>query len=154
MFERTRLLSLIFTAMRTEIGPSRYVRLRDHLLNPKVETCPHCQTKMSPPRDICLGCNENVEIKQNISGRGEVYSFTTVYEAPAGYEEQAPYTLALVKLEEGSFLTAQLTDLGDEEVKIGMPVEMVTRKLRKDGNKGILLYGYKFRPRLERSSTQ
>jgi uncharacterized OB-fold protein len=32
-------------------------------------------------------------------------------------------------------------------VEIGMPVEMVTRKIRSDGNeRGILVYGYKFRP--------
>lgn len=133
---------------------SRYVRLRDHLLNPKVETCPHCNTRMSPPRDICLGCNEKVEIEQDISGRGEIYSFTTVYQAPTGYEEQAPYTVALVKLEEGPMLTAQLTDLGDEEVEIGMPVEMVTRRLRSDGERGMLVYGYKFRPRLQKAAIQ
>ena len=40
-----------------------------------------------------------------------------------------------------------MTDLGDEDVKIGMPVEMVTRRLRSDGDeRGILVYGYKFRP--------
>jgi ribosomal protein L25 (general stress protein Ctc) len=27
-----------------------------------------------------------------------------------------------------------------------MPVEMVTRRLRDDGNKGTIVYGYKFRP--------
>jgi uncharacterized OB-fold protein len=27
-----------------------------------------------------------------------------------------------------------------------MPVEMVTRRLREDGNRGMLVYGYKFRP--------
>jgi len=27
-------------------------------------------------------------------------------------------------------------------------VEMVTRKLRSDGERGMLVYGYKFRPRL------
>jgi uncharacterized OB-fold protein len=44
-------------------------------------------------------------------------------------------------------ITAQLTDLGSDPVEIGMPVEMVTRKLRQDGDeRGILLYGYKFRP--------
>ena len=38
-------------------------------------------------------------------------------------------------------VTAQLTDLGEQAV------EMVTRKIRQDGNKeGILVYGYKFRP--------
>jgi hypothetical protein len=31
-------------------------------------------------------------------------------------------------------------------VKIGMPVEMVTRKLREDGAEGQIIYGYKFRP--------
>ena len=44
--------------------------------------------------------------------------------APAGFEEQAPYTIALVKLSEGPVVTAQLTDLGDQAVEIGMPVEM------------------------------
>jgi hypothetical protein len=67
--------------------------------------------------------------------------------APAGFEEQAPYTIALVKLQEGPMVTAQLTDLGDETVHIGMPVEMVTRKIRNDGDeRGIIVYGYKFRP--------
>ena len=52
-----------------------------------------------------------------------------------------------MKLEEGPVVTAQLTDLGDEPVEIGMPVEMVTRKLRTDGDeRGLLVYGYKFRP--------
>jgi len=44
-------------------------------------------------------------------------------------------------------VTAQLTDLGDAPVKIGMPVEMVTRRIRSDGDeRGMLIYGYKFRP--------
>jgi uncharacterized OB-fold protein len=78
-----------------------------------------------------------------------VYSHTTIYDAPAGYEFQAPYTVALVKMDEGPIITAQLTDLGDEPVSIGMPVEMVTRKLRSDGDeRGMIVYGYKFRPRL------
>lgn len=43
--------------------------------------------------------------------------------------------------------TSQLTDLGEGDVQIGMPVEMVTRKLRSDGDdRGMLVYGYKFRP--------
>jgi uncharacterized OB-fold protein len=60
--------------------------------------------------------------------------------------------VAIVKLEEGPLVTAQLTDVDNKGVKIGMPVEMVTRKLREDGDRGILVYGYKFRPVLARSS--
>jgi len=37
--------------------------------------------------------------------------------------------------------------VGEEPVKIGMPVEMVTRRIRQDGDeRGMLIYGYKFRP--------
>ncbi|MFO3797026.1 MAG: Zn-ribbon domain-containing OB-fold protein, partial [Anaerolineales bacterium] len=58
--------------------------------------------------------------------------------------------VALIKLEEGPLVTAQLTDVAPQEVQIGMPVEMVTRKLRNDGDeRGLILYGYKFRPRLQ-----
>jgi len=55
--------------------------------------------------------------------------------------------VALIKLEEGPLVTAQLTDLDNGKVEIGAPVEMVTRKLRQDGDeRGLLVYGYKFRP--------
>lgn len=80
-----------------------------------------------------------------LSGMGEVYSYTIVTDPPAEFSGQAPYVLGLVKLDEGPMITAQLTDLmGDPE--IGMRVEMVTRKLRTEGKSGIIVYGYKFRP--------
>ena len=111
------------------------------------ETCPHCNAKIFPPRDICPECGGEAKTPFSFSGQGEVYSYTHMSSAPAGFEEQAPYTIALVKLTEGPMATAQLTDLGDEPVRIGMPVEMVTRKIRNDGDeRGIIVYGYKFRP--------
>ena len=54
--------------------------------------------------------------------------------------------MALVKLEEGPLVTAQLTDVEPQEIAVGMPVEMVTRKIRQEGERGVLVYGYKFRP--------
>ena len=111
------------------------------------EKCPHCEAKIFPPRDVCPECGGEAKTAYAFSGKGEVYSFTRMGNAPAGFEEQSPYTVALIKLEEGPIVTAQLTDLGEKEVQIGMPVEMVTRKLRSDGDeRGMLVYGYKFRP--------
>lgn len=78
------------------------------------------------------------------SGKGEIYSYTIVQDAPAGFDEQAPYVLALVRLDEGPLVTAQITDV-DGVVAIGDRVEMVTRKLTTDGKKGMIVYGYKFR---------
>jgi len=113
------------------------------------EVCPHCAAKIFPPRDICPECGDEAKDHYQFSGRGEVYSHTTLYNAPAGYEEQAPYTVAMVQLEEGPLVTAQLTDIDVKEPEVGMPVEMVTRKLGSEGDRGILIYGYKFRPVLE-----
>jgi uncharacterized OB-fold protein len=87
-----------------------------------------------------------------LSGRGNVYSYTTVFDAPAGFGEFAPYPVAIVKLDEGPMVTAQLTDLSPEEVVIGMPVEMVTRKLYEQGDEGVIVYNYKFRPQLQRQA--
>lgn len=78
------------------------------------------------------------------TGSGEVYSFTVVQDPPEGYEEQAPYYLALIKLDEGPIVTAQLTDI-DDAISIGDRVEMVTRKLTTEGSQGMIVYGYKFR---------
>ena len=84
-----------------------------------------------------------------LNGAGTVYSFTVVRQPPAGYEEQAPYIMALVRLAEGPLITAQLTDCDAEGVTIDMPVEVVTRRLRDLGPDGLIIYGYKFRPCLE-----
>ena len=127
----------------------RHWRLRRQRYGLVGEVCPHCDAKIFPPRDICPECGGNARELYRFSGKGEVYSFTDVFEAPTGFDMNVPYTVALVKLEEGPLVTAQLTDLGDQPVEIGMPVEMVTRKMRNDGDeRGMIVYGYKFRPRL------
>jgi uncharacterized OB-fold protein len=84
------------------------------------------------------------------AGTGEVYSFTTLQETPEGFDDQAPYMLALIKLDEGPLVTAQLTDV-DDPVAIGDRVEMVTRKLTTEGSRGMIVYGYKFRKVLPRA---
>ncbi len=82
-----------------------------------------------------------------LSGKGTVYSFTTITAPAEDFEPFAPYMLALIKLDEGPIVTAQLTDV-DGPVEIGTQVEMVVRKLRTDGERGIIIYGPKFRPLL------
>ncbi len=125
----------------------RHWRLNQQRIGLIGEVCQHCQIKIFPPRDICPACGKEAKTTYAFSGRGEIFSFTTIYEPPSGFDETAPYTVALVKLEEGPMVTAQLTDLGESLPEIGMPVEMVTRRLRADGDeRGMLIYGYKFRP--------
>ena len=125
----------------------RYWRLKKQRYSLVGEVCPSCNSKIFPPRDICPECGGEAKTSFEFSGKGKVFSYTVMRDAPAGYEQNAPYTVAIVALDEGPMVTAQLTDLGEEPVAIGMPVEMVTRRLREDvEQKGILVYGYKFRP--------
>jgi uncharacterized protein len=125
-----------------------YWRTRDQRLGLVGEVCPHCQARLFPPRDLCPACGGPAKQTLSFSGRGTVYSHSTIYSAPQGFEAYVPYVVALIKLEEGPLLTAQLTDVDPGEVRIGMEVEMVTRKLREEGAEGIIHYGYKFRPLL------
>lgn len=125
---------------------ARHWRLRRQRYTLVGEVCPHCREKIFPPRDICPECGEQAKDLFEFSGRGQVYSYTRVFDPPTGYEDSSPYTVALVQLDEGPMVTAQLTDVPEDQIEVGMPVEMVTRKLRSDGDRGMLVYGYKFRP--------
>lgn len=82
------------------------------------------------------------------TGQGTLFAYTVVYDPPAGFEFAAPYVIGLVQLGDGRLVTAQLTDVDPDGLAIGMALEMVTRKLRSDGDEGAIIYGYKFRPLL------
>lgn len=93
--------------------------------------------------------------------KGKIYTFTEIGAGiyregvPAGFVGFAPYFVAIVELEGGLRLTGRLTDLGDKKVEIGMPVEMVTRRQRDNiDERGIIYYGYAFRPVMERFSEE
>jgi len=69
-------------------------------------------------------------------------------QSPRGFGNLGPSTVGMVQLDDGPLIMAQLADVEDVDLRIGMPVEMVTRKLRDSSDHGYIVYGYKFRPRL------
>jgi uncharacterized OB-fold protein len=124
---------------------ARHWRIRAARYSLEGVCCTRCQTLDFPPRRRCRACGGETQ-PHAFSGRGTVYSYSIVRQAPAGFLAQVPYPVALITLEEGPMLAAQLTDVDGVELRIGMPVTMVTRRLRDDGPRGTLLYAYKFRP--------
>lgn len=102
-----------------------------------------------PPQPPALGEPADLWEPVGLSGRGEIYSFSVIRQAPDGYEGLAPYPVALVRLVEGPLVAAQLTDCAEEELAIGQPVELATRRLVDTGEDGVLVYGYKFRPTIQ-----
>lgn len=83
--------------------------------------------------------------------RGKIITYTVMYTVPPNFEIFKPYIIALVQLEDGTYLTTQLTDCKPEEITLGMDVEAVIRKINEDGRDGIIYYAYKFRPMLKNS---
>ena len=108
--------------------------------------CGNCSTDYFPARKLCPKCRRKGKISpKQFSGKGKIYSFTEVSAGPIGFELESPYLLAIVELDEGPKLTAQVVGGRDTEVKIGDSVEMIFRKIVEDSPEGIIHYGYKFR---------
>ena len=76
---------------------------------------------------------------------GEVVTYTVIYSASDRFNKQTPYVLAIIKLEEGPQLIGQVI-CDPVEIKIGMKVRPVFRKLSEDGPEGVIYYGTKFIP--------
>ncbi len=127
----------------------RYWRLRNQRYRLEGTECIECGQRNFPPRCICPHCKSDSLKSFRFSGRGTVYSFSTIYQALDTFDKDIPYSIALVKLDEGPLITTQLADVGPDEIQIGQPVEMVIRKIYEDGENGPIQYGYKFRPALK-----
>jgi uncharacterized protein len=61
-----------------------------------------------PPRQSCRICDSRELQPLELSGRGEVVSFTEVHVKSKEFPIEAPYTLALVSLQEGGNLIGVL----------------------------------------------
>lgn len=99
--------------------------------------CKKCMIVNFPARSRCPECDSETE-QHMLSGNGEIVSFTRIHTAPQGFE--APYTIGLVRLEEGPVISGHI--IGNAE--IGKKVRLVLRKLFEDGDSGLKHYGFKF----------
>lgn len=108
--------------------------------------CRNCGTHYFPLRQVCPACRRKGRIEPyKFSGRGAIYSLTEIHSGPAGFENQVPYAMAIVELEEGPRCTGQVVDAKLEDLKIGDPVETVFRRIQTDNDEGLIHYGFKFR---------
>ncbi|HEY6040850.1 MAG TPA: Zn-ribbon domain-containing OB-fold protein [Anaerolineae bacterium] len=134
--------------MATDLA--RNWRLKEQRYRLEGNVCRNCGTKFFPPRTVCSECRHTEFDAHQFQGEGELYSYTTLTQPPAGFEDQVPYSIGLIKLDEGPMVEAQLTDVNPEDLAVGLRMEMVTRKIREQGDAGLIIYGYKFRPKLNK----
>lgn len=108
--------------------------------------CTNCGKLYFPQRAVCPKCRRKGKLeKTQFSGKGKIYSFTEIRAASTGFEDQVPYFLAIVELEEGPRLTTQIVEGNLESIKIGAPVYAVFRVIQRDDPEGLIHYGFKFK---------
>lgn len=112
------------------------------LLGRKCQDCG--ETFFGQPR-FCLKCTSGDLKPVELGREGVVATYTIVRQAPPGWQGDVPYILATVKLPEGPSIASEVVDCAEEDIKIGMPVEMTFRVggKDKDGNEVVV---YKWRP--------
>jgi len=89
--------------------------------------CRQCGHYVHYPRPICDRCQSTELGPEQVSGRGTVYSYTVVMQAFHPYfVDRIPYVLAVVELAEepGLKLTTNIVDCPEEDLKVGLPVEV------------------------------
>lgn len=93
-----------------------------------VQRCGACHEWVVYPRISCPHCAAPDPEWVTMSGRGAVYTFTVIHRAgTAAFRGEAPYTFAMVELEEGPRLTTNVVDCPPDEVRIGLPVTVAFR---------------------------
>ena len=134
------------------VSPSAYraeTKARYRLIG---ERCTTCGRLHFPPRESCLACGgrswEDVPLRRT----GTVYAYTIIGSgaAPSEFLEQqlavGEYATAVVSLDDGPRVAAMLTDVEPADVKIGLPVRMVFRRIY--AQEGATRYGFKFAPQM------
>ena len=95
--------------------------------------CKKCGTRYFPPKMDCPKCLlsdvEWVEIKNN----GKLLTYTVVQYGPSGFEDEAPYTLAVGEFGDGLRIFSRLSkDIKESDIKLGMGLKIVPVKLPGD----------------------
>jgi uncharacterized OB-fold protein len=103
----------------------------------KASRCPDCQQVFLPVRALCPDCGQ-IELEWvDLSGKGKLAAFTSVYIGPTfmneeGFSREKPYLTGIVELDEGPRISARLLGLDPENpaaIKIGIPLVFTEHKI-------------------------
>jgi len=98
-----------------------------------VQRCTACSQTRLPPMPICPECRSDGADWQEVSGRGEIYTFTTVHR-PIAANQPLPTIIAVIALEGsgGLRMISNIVDSDTEQLEIGKPVEVVWEDMSDD----------------------
>lgn len=96
---------------------------RNHEL--KLQQCRKCNAFRFPPAEVCSECTSDDYDWRQVSGKGRVFSFVIYHRAyHPGFQEELPYVVGVIELDEGARMLSNVTGCKPEEVRCDMPVEV------------------------------
>ncbi len=88
--------------------------------------CHECSAVTVPPKMVCRTCtSQNIDIVE-LGGKGKIATFTTVNVASEGRENELPYIIVMVELDEGPWIMGNLTDIAPNEATM----ELIGKRVR------------------------
>ena len=91
-----------------------------------LQRCRACGRLRYYPRALCPSCLSDRSEWVRSAGTGTVYTFTVTHQnQSAGFRDALPYVMAYVELAEGVRMLSNIVGCAPDEVRIGMPVEVV-----------------------------
>jgi len=84
--------------------------------------CASCGELAIPPKELCPSCHERRWELVPLHGTGSVVSFTVIRIPPRGRLAEAPYAVAVVKLDEGVSLLGRIVDIPLDALTAGLSV--------------------------------
>lgn len=129
----------------------RYWRERKGHYLLKATRCRDCGRSSHPLSNICRFCgSKNVEEINLVNEKARLLTWTLIYNPPSGYEHYKPLVIGIVEtLETKTKVLTRLTDVQPEELKEGLLMEPVLRKISENGEHGIIHYAIAYRPILK-----
>lgn len=96
-----------------------------------VQHCRGCATYVFIPQPCCTQC-QSAELEWvESSGRGVVYSYTTVHRAPRP-QFDVPYVVAIIAMEEGWHMLSNVLDCPPADIAIGLAVRVRFKKMNSE----------------------
>jgi uncharacterized OB-fold protein len=91
-----------------------------------LQRCRACKSWVYYPRAMCPGCWAGELEWVEGSGRARVITWTVVHQAPSeAFAAKVPYVLAVVRLEEGPQMMANVLHVEPSEMRVDLPLRVV-----------------------------
>ncbi len=91
--------------------------------------CKGCGMVFFPPRADCYQCLGNDMEWFDISGPGKLLTYSKLEYAPVGFENDLPYTIALVDYGDYKVFGRLESRLSEDEIEVGMDMKVAVNEL-------------------------